>query len=225
MPAHLPVFEEPSDQCGSDGLGARIRDQPHAVGGEIVFLPQRLQHTDVARSLVAEPEVLPHDHSGRAKPVHQDTPNELLSGQRRQLRSERKHAHRVGPVLRQQVRLARLRCEDRGMRQPADHGIGVRVEGHGHHWQAQLTGTLAGAAQDALVAAVHTVEDPYGHHGPAPVVWNIRQSPPAPHVEQLPSNGSRTGQCFPAPRVPPPPNRLAPGHGAQAASNTTIGFR
>ena len=72
-----------------------------------------------------------------------------------------------------------------------DHLVRVRVEGDDHDRQPALGGDRDGPADDALVAAVHAVEDADGDHASGPSPRHVVQALPALHVRiLLPSGGS-----------------------------------
>ena len=67
-PGHVPGGQ-PSADVGRGHRDAVRHQQRHAFGGEVVLLPQLCEQRDVARGLVAEPEVVPDHHDGGVQPV------------------------------------------------------------------------------------------------------------------------------------------------------------
>ena len=83
------------------------------------------------------------------------------------------------------------------MRSWPDHLVWMRVEGDHGDRQPTLGGDGHGAADDALVAPVHTVEDADRHDRRAPAVGHVVQSLPAQHLKVPPATAS-AARCVPA---------------------------
>ena len=121
---------------------------------------------DVARRLVAEPEVLAHHDSRRPEVPDQHVLDELARALLREALVEGDHAHLVGAAPQQRLPARIERREQPGRLAPPDHGPRVRPEGCRHHDAVPLSRLLGGPRQDRPVAEVNPVEvaerDDYG---------------------------------------------------------------
>ena len=179
-PGHVPGGQ-PLPDVGRGHRDAVRHEQRHAFGGEVVLLPQLGEQRDVARGLVAEPEVVPDHHGGGVQPVGQHDPDELIRAQPGELQAEREHEHRVGPQPGQQLGLPARGGEERRVRAGPDDLVRVRVEGDHDQRQVPALRDLPGPLHDALVAPVHAVEHADRRDAPGPAGRHIVQAVPAVH--------------------------------------------
>ena len=155
--------------------------QRHALGGEVVLLPQLGQQRHVADGLVTEPEVLPHHHGGGVQPFGQDHADELVRAEPGEFKVEREHADGVGAEAREEFGPPPRGDEQGRMRTGPYHLVRVRIEGDHHDRQVPGPRDLFGPADDALVSAVHAVEYADRRHAGTPVGRHFGQAVPAVH--------------------------------------------
>lgn len=168
--------------------------QFRGVCGEPEAPAERTQRLHVALGLVAEGEVLPHDHGGGVQPVDEDLVHELVRRQPGQLRRERQHGEHVHAQLLDQLSLAPQRGQLGGVGAWSQYLGGMRIESQHNAGQPAIAGGLHRFVDQSLVPAMHPVEDTDRDDAPAPAARQIRQTTPTLHTWSLAADRAVSGR-------------------------------
>ena len=137
---------------------AAFGDGAHLLDVEPELAARFLEIGKVAGAAGAKAEVIAHQHPARVQSVPEHVLDECLRGLGGEMGVEVFHDHAVHPVAAQGVELVAQQRDARGRVLGGEEFARMRLERH--HTERQATGIRgsAGAGEQRLVAAMHTVE-------------------------------------------------------------------
>jgi len=133
---------------------------------EAVDPPGRLEHLDIAHTVLAEAEVVPLNHRNRMKAVNDDIADELLGRDLEELPAALHQHDAAGPGLGDQPEFLMQGRERRRHAIGRENGRRMRFEGHHHEPGAGGLSHLQALVQQGAMAAMDTVEVADGQYNP-----------------------------------------------------------